>query len=830
MALDLERLLDDDRWIRRIARSLVADPGLAEDLAQTTWVAALEQHGGAAPRAWLRRVLTNAWRDRLRVGARREQRERASARPEAEDGADALVAELELREKVARALRELPEPQRGTLMRHFLRGESLGAIARADGLAVATVHERVQRGLAELRRRLDAEHAGERGAWALTLAALAERPTLPFGPWELTTMTAGLKTAVAAVTLVGAGAWWWTSARSTQPGSLSAAHTTEPVALETGPGARARSTPVAQSERAEFLQEPEPAAEVQAELALGRVLDKSGSPVAGVEIMLSDREERLISAPDGSFSFVKGDELPRLSCEEGRYLTLVAGAPRAGEQIVVVAQPADFAGQVVDEQGAPLAGAALTFRLRESLFRTLGMQVARANTSAGWTTTSDARGQFTLARIAGGAHVGLEVRATGYQPLDFDLPTLDDASLRVVLARDPGALLLSGWVLGPTREPFAGARVAAGGEFVTTGPDGTFTLSAPPVTGRFVQDENGGWRPEVAAGVRLVALAPGFAPAALEFERTEVPAELVLEFHGEPLVISGIVRDPTGHALSGVTVWPRDLTPFARVPRGLDGIPEELTVEDELCGNSSSGWFGTVTTEDGSFTLGCLQERTYELEFFEGSTATHLAVPEVAAGTRGLEVVLASEAGTRRVAGRVVDSRGAPRGGVALRPRRTRTDGTWIEPPLLVGGEFECESDAEGRFAFESLATAGTWLDVQTMPPFQIDLSGYADQENLEIVVPILCELQVLLASPGLADSLGIFDSHGVELDAIERLHMDGRSLGFSMGPRAEFTDGSTSVIQVPDTARTLVLFLGDVRVLERPLTLDPEQPTVLRY
>lgn len=829
MALDLERLLDDDRWIRRIARSLVADPGLAEDLAQTTWVAALEQHGGAAPRAWLRRVLTNAWRDRLRVGARREQRERASARPEAEDGADALVAELELRERVARALRELPEPQRGTLMRHFLRDESLGAIARADGLAVATVHERVQRGLAELRRRLDAEHAGERRAWALTLAALAERRTMPFGPWELTTMTVGMKTAVAAVTLVGAGAWWWTSARSTQP-QLSAALTTEPVALEPGPVARARSTAEAQSARAEFPEEPEPAAEVQAELAPGRVLDKSGSPVAGAEITLSDREERLTSASDGSFSFVKGDELPRLSCDEARYVTLVAGVPHAGEQIVVVAQPADFAGQVVDEQGAPLAGATLTFRLRESLFRTLGMQVAHANTSAGWTTTSGDHGQFTLARIAGGAHVGIEVRATGYQPLDFDLPTLGDASLRVVLARDPGALLLSGWVLGPTREPFAGARVAAGGEFVTTGPDGTSTLSAPPVTGRFVQDENGGWRPEVAARVRLVALAPGFAPAALEFERTEVPAELVLELHGEPLVISGSVRDPTGRALSGVTVWPRDLTPFARAPRGLDGIPEELTVEDELCGNPSSGWFGTVTAEDGSFTLGCLQERTYELEFFEGSTATHLAVPEVAAGTRGLEVVLVSETGTRRVSGRVVDSRGAPRGGVGLRPRRTRTDGSWIEPPLLVGGEFERESDGEGRFTFESLATAGTWLDVQTMPPFQIDLSGYTDPEDLEIVVPILCELQVLLASPGLADSLGVFDSHGVELEVIERLHMDGRSVAFSMGPRAEFTDGSTSVIQVPDTARTLVLFLGDVRVLERPLTLDPELPTVLRY
>ncbi|MEQ1895441.1 MAG: hypothetical protein ABL998_23125, partial [Planctomycetota bacterium] len=411
------------------------------------------------------------------------------------------------------------------------------------------------------------------------------------------------------------------------------------------------------------------------------------------------------------------------------------------------------------------------------------------------------------------------------RPLDFDLPEASDGALRVVLARDAGALLLSGWVLGPTGEPFGGARVSAGGEFVTSGADGSFALAAPAETGRFVQDEKGVFEPEVRTRVRLFALAPGFAPAALEFARTEVPDELVLELAGEPLTITGSVRDSAGQGLAGVVVWPRELTGFARNPR-MEGFGRELTVEEELC--ESSGWFGTVTEEDGGFTLGCLAERTYELEFCEGRTATCLTLAEVAAGTRGLAVVLAPEPRTRRVAGRIVDGRGTPRAGIEVHPRRTRADGSWIDPPALV--QSWCETDAEGRFIFEELAIDGTVLYLQTMQPQAVDLADQADLELLEIVSPLLCELQVLLSNPALADSVGVFDDKGTGLQVTERIRMDSKSVTWMTDERAQFSDGRTSVIQVPDTARTLVLFLGDVRVLERPLTLDPGAPTVLRY
>jgi hypothetical protein len=51
---DPTALTSETRWVRALAHALVSDPGLADDLAQDTWLAAL-QHGArpeAARRGW----------------------------------------------------------------------------------------------------------------------------------------------------------------------------------------------------------------------------------------------------------------------------------------------------------------------------------------------------------------------------------------------------------------------------------------------------------------------------------------------------------------------------------------------------------------------------------------------------------------------------------------------------------------------------------------------------------------------------------------------------------------------------------------------------------
>lgn len=827
----LEGLLDDDRWIRRLARGLVADPGTADDLAQETWVAALEAREGQAARPWLGRVLRNAWKDGLRGRARRARREEGAARAEATPGADELVAELELRERVARALRELEEPYRTALVLRYFRDESLSAIARREKVAVSTIHERLERGLERLRARLDAEHGGRRGAWAVTMLTLARRPGAVVGPLEVLTMTAGLKTAVALTVLGSAAAWWFSEAEragGTEPlpavpevaesAPTPAPHEAQPLE-PAGTREALPATPSVPTPVLALTNGPE---------IVGRVVTTANEPVSGVELVMNRSQAeplRTTSAFDGSFvlEVAAGEESSRVRCADARFVTLVAGAPRGEEQLVIVGPAVGFAGVVVDESGAPIAGATLAFHLRTSLFRELGLQVAAADAQPGWSTTSDAAGRFTLAGVTGGAPVGLEVRALGYRERDVDLAAGGDGHLNVVLARDTRVLELAGRVLGPDQRPFAGARVSAGHEVVTSAADGTFVLSSPPDTGNFVQDENGTWRAETAETVRVIALAPGHAPGLQEFPRVDPPGEVVLALGAEPLAITGHVLDPEGEPIAGVIVWPRALTAFGRVPRGLEGVDNELEVETELCGTT----LGAVTGPDGGFALACLLDQPYDLELFDSRTALRTSREGVAAGTHGLEIVLTPEPGTRRVAGRVLTAGGEPRARVMIKPRRV---GAWSQqPPQLVGGEYWRETDAEGRFEFEALATEGTVLDVFALPWQIVALEGLPDLEQIEIVMPRLCELQVVLNDPALADVLSVLDEHGSELEVVERVHMDGRSAAFSMGERAFITDGRSGVIQAPETSRTLVLFKTDVEVLRLPLTLDPHQLTVVR-
>jgi RNA polymerase sigma factor (sigma-70 family) len=831
-ASELEGLLDDDRWIRRLARGLVADRATADDLAQDTWVAALEAREGRAARPWLGRVLRNAWKDGLRRRARRARREEGAARAEGTPGADELVAELELRERVARALRELEEPYRSALVRRYFRDESLSAIARQENVAVSTIHERIERGLERLRQRLDAEHGGRRGAWAVTMLALARRPGAAIGPLEVATMTVGLKTAVVLTVLGSAAAWWFSDAeRAGGTDPLPAA----PEVAESAPAPAPRTAePLEPAETREALPAtpfvPSPAlALTNGPEIVGRVVTTANEPVSGVELVMnrSDAEPlRTTSAFDGSFvlEVAAGEESNRVRCADPRFVTLVAGAP-GEERLVIVGAAVGFSGTVVEEGGVPITGAALTFHLRASLFRELGLQAAAADAQTGWGTTSDATGRFALAGLAGGALVGLEVRALGYLQRDVDLAAEGDGHMSIVLERDTRVLEFAGRVLSPDQLPFAGARVSAGREIVTSAADGTFVLSSPPDTGHFVQDEGGTWRPEVSATVRVIALAPGRAPALQEFPRTDPPGEVVLVLGQEPLSIAGRVLDPAGEPISGVIVWPRALTAFGRVPRGLDGVLDrELTVEEELCG---TGVHGAVTATDGSFALGCLLDLPYDLDLFDSHTAMRTSREGVAAGTLGLEIVLTPEPGTRRVAGRVISSGGEPRSGVMIKPRRT---GNWNQqPPQLAGGEYWRETDAEGRFEFEALATAGTMLDVFGTPWKIVALEGLPDLDEIEIVMPLLCEMQVVLADPALADELTVLDEHGTELEVVERIHMDGHSVAFSMGERSEITDGRSSVIQAPETSRMLVLFKASVEVLRMPLTLDPQQLTLVR-
>lgn len=141
--------------------------GRADDLVQETLVRALERaHSfdrGRDVWPWLRAILD-------RVALREAERDaRAPAAAGEFDAAHEPPPTGDARDEARALLERLRGPERDTLERHYLRGESVATIATATGAAVGTVKARLSRG----RRRLVLLFGA---ALTCALAALALTP------------------------------------------------------------------------------------------------------------------------------------------------------------------------------------------------------------------------------------------------------------------------------------------------------------------------------------------------------------------------------------------------------------------------------------------------------------------------------------------------------------------------------------------------------------------------------------------------------------------------------------------------------------------------------
>ena len=844
-AFDLQGLLSEDQWIRRLARRLAGDGHAAEDLVQDTWAAALDapRPRPRSLRPWLRGILRNVWIDRRRADDARGARERAASRDEALSSTGELVAELELRKCVAEALLELEEPYRRALYLRFFKDQSLKAIAAREGIALSSVHERIQQGLARLRARLDRAH-GERRAWAVGLLALAAPAR---GSWlaaaETVAMAGALKVA-APILAVGAGvAWWWieraeperaapAEAAAASPGTDRPAETME-LARAGVPGSVRTELPPPSGP----LSPPAGASEESLRIH-GRVIDEHGLPVANVAVGWSGapaEAPHARSAADGTFELERATRTEEAQVHdlEPDLVTLVPGATaqmgRPESWIVVVAPRAEFGGLVLDPDGAPVAGAKVVFGLREVLFRELGLHRSFFGRPERETMT-DESGAFLLAEIAGGERVLLQVEAEGFWIAMADLPETSTTDLVIRLERDAEGRTITGIVLAPGGAAVAGARISAGDAIVTTSDDGRFELTVGQRAGTFapLDAEHEALRQQEDREAHLVALKAGFAPARERLADLDLTAPVVLHLGAKALAVRGRVLDPAGAARSGIVVWACDPTPFGREIQSMaEGttVAWQQTIEDELAGGF--GARGATTDEHGEFELRGLLARAYELRAFDPRTAEVGGPWTIGAPSEGVELVMPGAARRGRVAGRIVSLGGKPLAGVAVSPRHeSKAGGSAHSQPPWTSHQ-DVKTDAEGRFEFAELALDGTELLLQD-PRFLIRtvaLAGFDDLERLELVEPLLCELQVdLTGDPDFADSVRVLDDDGRELETTETFDN-----GWSMGTEAQFRDGLTSVLSVRETAATLVLRKDGLEVLRRPLRLDPDRRTTVR-
>lgn len=170
-----EELLLHADFVKKLARQLVWDDNQAADLAQDTFLAAL-QHSGAkleSQRAWLATVVRN-FRGKFHRGeTRRARREEVAALPDIVPSTEEIITREELRSKVVRAVLDLKEPYRSHILLRFYEDMPPRLIARHVGAPTETVRTRIKKGLDLLRGRLDDEYGGDRKALCLALIPLA---------------------------------------------------------------------------------------------------------------------------------------------------------------------------------------------------------------------------------------------------------------------------------------------------------------------------------------------------------------------------------------------------------------------------------------------------------------------------------------------------------------------------------------------------------------------------------------------------------------------------------------------------------------------------------
>src|SRR5262245_40437457 len=205
----------------RIALHTARDAAEAEDVLQSTFVAAIERAERFDPAQrvmpWLVGTPAHESRQAAAGAARRPEPERLEPRASASPALEAERAELLAR--LDEALARVPEGFRPVLQLRLRHGLSVTEIAGALGRPSGTVRSQLARGTECLRRSLPAGIAGALALVAMPTRGLAavrgavlERASALHGPVTLSTAIGGLlavkKLCAVAAVLVAALFWW----------------------------------------------------------------------------------------------------------------------------------------------------------------------------------------------------------------------------------------------------------------------------------------------------------------------------------------------------------------------------------------------------------------------------------------------------------------------------------------------------------------------------------------------------------------------------------------------------------------------------------------------
>jgi RNA polymerase sigma factor (sigma-70 family) len=470
-----------------VCRRVLHDAHSAEDAFQATFLALSRKAGAAGSRGsvggWLYRV---AYRAALRARRRQYLCQAREAHRDPRQASDPL-AEMTGRELLTvldQELQKLAEPYRAPLVLCFLEGRSRDEAALELGCSQSTLRRRLEVAKERLRRRL------ERRGLALPAALLAMGLAAPAVPASL---AAAVTRATACQFLRGV----FMTAKARVLGTLL-------LAAGLLAAGAAALTPI----RSEALQVPEPQKtptgnpmpakgdDKKRMSVTGQVLDPTGVPVGGAEVMVlgwprgparaAENQVRLTvlgrakSDAGGDFRI----DMPRTSSVDFWHVSAVARAPGFGlaiEEMLPDAQRPRVVlrlqreqvlhGRLVELQGAPAANLLVKV---EGISVGGGWQHAPLGERAPWPAAvkTGPDGRFILRGLGPSTNVILGIDegrfATGRLGVPADHP---DRANEAVLTLDPARLLSGRVTYADTGKLAAGAHMlvmTSGNNFHTT--------------------------------------------------------------------------------------------------------------------------------------------------------------------------------------------------------------------------------------------------------------------------------------------------------------------------------------------------------------------------
>ncbi|MBK8975686.1 MAG: sigma-70 family RNA polymerase sigma factor [Planctomycetes bacterium] len=855
----IEVLLGHQDWVRQIARSLVADPSRADDVAQETILESITRPPRSlpSPRGWLFQVARNAARASRRGERRRRNRERSVARCESvrADPSDA-AQRAEMHRRLVDELFELPEPYRSVLVLRYFEDLDAREIAAQLDRPLATVRTQLQRGLERLRGRLD-ERFGDRAAWRAALTTLFRLDDIAAGVAPSATGSLALWFWSAVAVAVIATAWLGIDTVGHRevplPLGHSATATADPSRLPTSTtGSSAGDRRAAETSATASVTGPA-AATGAAEPALrGRVIGFDGLPIPSLSIAHVPRgtpqirDDVLIMAD--SFVFLGQEGLRELlATEDGRRI-LAARMPdpdavlavlegRSAELPRTISGPAgrfelhgvtDEHRLQVEKRGWTIAGFGhdpdnddvilvagpgvdVHGRIRDETGRYLaGVSVSISYDVHSLSGVAEhlPRGNCWWQRMTqtdpGGS---FELREVPSHPdIEVSVHLHGYRSLAVPADRIQPPV---DWTLeAEPEEPDCGHLTG-----VVLLPDGSPADGARIVFGSAKCSSGTDGRFDLAVPFSsreppLVAFLPDFQHAIVDDLADRLAADpragtdLVLRLGPESLEISGRVLDAAGEPMAGAIVTLVDGTRYGTSEAWIESWVGCQEIRGEL------------TDARGRFMLRGLSERTYTLRARDERTMLVIGSAPIPAGTEDAVLRAPADALLPRLQGTLVDRFGDPIAGarVGIAVRTFDHEGSWsaVTRPDVT------ETDVDGSFVLENSPHRHVYLSISgTGVQFQ-QVEFDAAEQPLRIVAARVMRFSIQPREGLRADRFQVhdIDDEPVELTARDAQHTSTTWNGSITRPAAAY--------EVDDRGVTMVLYAGDEEVRRIPLQLRP--------